>query len=184
MRVTVFNGSPRKQGNTFELTKAILEELVERGAESEEVLLFIKNILGCNNCGMCQKGDVRSYCSIPDDMTYLYPKFLESDIVIFATPIYMWNFTPCTIAFLNRLHCLCRDAGSYNLMANKKVALALTMGAEEEVASFAIGGFKEFAEYFELVYKGAISIPYAEKENIAAGQYDRNIKAFVDSLLI
>ncbi|MDR2846001.1 MAG: flavodoxin family protein, partial [Candidatus Methanoplasma sp.] len=116
MRVTVFNGSPRRNGNTSELTKAILEELVENGVESEEVLLFIKNILGCNNCGSCQKGDVRSHCSIPDDMTYLYPKFLESDIVIFATPIYMWNFTPCTIAFLNRLHCLCRKADSFNLM--------------------------------------------------------------------
>ncbi|MDR0524028.1 MAG: flavodoxin family protein [Candidatus Methanoplasma sp.] len=184
MRVTVFNGSPRRNGNTSALTSSLLETMAGRGAEAEEVMLFVKNILGCNNCGRCQSEDLPSRCSIPDDMSCLYPKFLDSDLVVFATPIYMWNFTPCTLAFMTRLHCLCRHGEpGFNLMKGKKAALALTMGDEASVASAAIAGFREFCAYFGMEYAGHISVPFADREKIASGEYLEEEAAFAGRVL-
>ena len=178
MNVTIFNGSPRKNGNTSELVKKIIS-LTLGDVEYESVSLFDKKISGCMNCGACQKGTLRSYCAIDDDMRGLYDKFLNADIIMLATPIYMWQFTPCMLAFLNRLHCLCRHSTSYNMMKGKKISVCVTLGDEPEVTEFSINGFKEFCEYFALDYLGEIIIPYAEKEKISSGNYDEEVKMFI-----
>jgi multimeric flavodoxin WrbA len=181
MRVRIFNGTPRKNGNTAALTRRIAEEFGDR-ADVKEFFLYDMNIKGCRNCGICQgpKGD--GTCSIKDDMTALYHEFLAADVVIIASPIYMWNFTACTKAFLDRLHCLFRDDGSLNLMLGKRIAVATTMGDDIYVAASAVNAVEFFCQYFECKYCGAIAIPYASKEQIARPLYRETIKDFVTSL--
>lgn len=183
MRITVINGSPRKNGNTSELVKDFVRSL-DGKADVEIIHIFDMEIKGCTNCGACQKAILEAHCTIKDDMSKLYPKFLNSDMVVLASPIYMWQFTPCTIAFLNRLHCLCHSSDfSFNAMEGKKMAILTTMGDEEEVADFAVDGLKDFCEYFKIDYKGDLRIPFAEKENIASGKYDESIQRFVEGIL-
>jgi Multimeric flavodoxin WrbA len=178
MNVTIFNGSPRKNGNTSELVKRIMARAPDNvGLES--ISLFDKKISGCMNCGACQKGPLPSYCTIDDDMRGLYDKFLSADVILLATPIYMWQFTPCMLAFLNRLHCLCRHSTPDNMMKGKKIAVCVTLGDEPEVTEFSVNGFKEFCEYFSLDYLGEIIIPYAEKEKISYGDYDEEVEMFI-----
>lgn len=184
MKVLILNGSPRKHGNTSELTKAIARDIIGRNSEPDEIMLFVKNILGCNNCGSCQKDRLPARCSINDDMIDLYQKFLDADLVILASPIYMWQMTPCAIAFLNRLHCLCGSSDFvYNEMKGKKLALALTMGDDTDVAEFAIGGIIEFCKFFMIDYKGSILIPFADREKIATGESNGDIARFLDNAM-
>lgn len=183
MKSVIFNGSPRKHGNTSELTSLISEGLSERGIPTDEVMLFGFDISGCSNCGSCQKGMSDPYCALADDMIPLYPRFLEADLVIIASPIYMWQFTPCVLAFLNRLHCLCKSSDfSYNLMKGKRIAVALTMGDDEEVADFAVGGLMEMCEFYSMEFVGDIRIPFANREKIGEGVYKDDINAFLDAV--
>ncbi|MCK9323429.1 MAG: flavodoxin family protein [Candidatus Methanomethylophilaceae archaeon] len=185
MKVTIFNGSPRKQGNTSEFTNAISKKLIEKGVKTEEIMLYTGDIRGCSHCGACQKKRLPSHCMIMDDMQSLYQMFLDSDLVILATPIYMWQFTPCTLAFMNRLHCLCESTDfSYNDMKGKKMAVILTMGDGKDVAEPSISGFTQFCEYYSIEYKGVVMAEFASKDKIVAGEYNKQIDEFVNSILL
>ena len=50
MKVTAFNGSPRKNGNTGVMINAVFEELNKEDIETEIVYLPGKNIYGCIAC--------------------------------------------------------------------------------------------------------------------------------------
>jgi len=183
MKMLIVNGSPRAEGNTSELVKQFLKNVGNK-AKAEEAHIYDMNIRGCKNCGACQKTVLKTHCTINDDMSTLYEKFLSSDIVVFASPIYMWQFTPCTLAFLNRLHSLCHSGDfSYNGMERKKIAMLITLGDEEEIADYAANGIKDFCDYFRMSYMGDIRIPFAEKERIASGEYNEKVKEFVERVL-
>ncbi|MDR1691047.1 MAG: flavodoxin family protein [Candidatus Methanoplasma sp.] len=183
MKVLIINGSPRRNGNTSELVKQFIKKIRDK-ADFEEFHIFEMDIKGCRNCGACQKDILKSHCTIDDDMRILYQKFLASDMIALASPIYMWQFTPCTLAFLNRLHCLCRSSDfAYNEMAGKKMAALITLGDEEEVADFAVNGLKDFCEFFSVDYKGDLRIPFADKDDISSGRYDVELKKFAERMM-
>jgi multimeric flavodoxin WrbA len=183
MKMLIINGSPRANGNTSELVKRF-QTAVEDKADVEEIHIFDKNIKGCMNCGACQKAILKGHCAVKDDMIGLFDKFLSSDITVIASPIYMWQFTPSTLAFLNRLHSLCHSANfSYNEMKGKKMAVLITLGDEGVVADFAVNGLKEFCEFFSIEYKGDFRIPLADKEKISSGKYDKRVKEFATNIL-
>ena len=183
MRVLIINGSPRADGNTSELVKQFRKAIGSKAAV-DEVRIYDMDIKGCRNCGACQKKTLKEHCAISDGMTPLYQKFLSSDVVVLATPIYMWQFTPCTMAFLNRLHCLCRSSDfSYNEMEGKAMAAMMTMGAEEEVADYASNGLRDLCEFFRMEHKSDLRIPFAEKERISSGEYGEKINTFAENIL-
>lgn len=182
MKIVVMNGSPRSNGNTAGLVKAIVDA-IPKDVPVEAVNLYPMRIAGCRNCGACQKGDVDGYCTIRDDMSDLYPKYLEADLVILASPIYMWQFTTCINAFMSRLHCLFRDEGDVNLAKGKRIAVAMTMGDDEFVAGSAMNALLDFCEYFQLRYVGAVAVPFASKEQIDRPLYREKVGDFVSQLL-
>ena len=55
MKVVAFNGSPRKEGNTYEALKLVCEQLEAKGIETEIVQVGIKNVRACTACGQCAK---------------------------------------------------------------------------------------------------------------------------------
>jgi len=183
MKVLVINGSPRRDGNTSELANRFLH-LIGDDAETEQIRIYGKNVKGCMNCGICQKTVLCTYCCRNDGMTRLYEKFMTADVTVIASPIYMWQFTPCVIAFLTRLHCLCHSEDfSHNLMAGKKIALLVTLGAEEEVADYAVNGLKDMCEFFSMEFKGEVRVPNANKQKIIAGEYDQKINDLIAKIL-
>ncbi|MDR3075127.1 MAG: flavodoxin family protein [Candidatus Methanoplasma sp.] len=183
MKMLLINGSPRDGGNTSELARRFTEAVGGK-ADVEEVRIFGKNIRGCSNCGACQHAVIRGHCTIDDDMSSLYPEFIAADLIVLASPIYMWQFTPCTLAFLNRLHCLCQSRDfKYNEMAGKKMAVLVTSGDEEEVADFAVNGIRDFCEFFSIDYRGDLRIPFADKGRIGSGEYDAELEKFVSEVL-
>ena len=69
MQVLAFNGSPRQNGNTSTIIRAILEGAQSAGAQTTEVRLHDINMKGCMGClgcrtdhGVCkQKDDLKPY---------------------------------------------------------------------------------------------------------------------------
>jgi len=99
VKAIVFNGSPRKNGNTEILCRHALKAIEEEGLETELVRLSDYEIKGCTACDACMKGEL---CAIKDDLMILYKKMKEADAVIFASPVYISSATPEIKALIDR----------------------------------------------------------------------------------
>lgn len=103
MKITVFNGSIHaKRGNTQLMVDAFAAGAGEAGAQVEMVFLAKKNIRPCTACMSCWTRTPGA-CPVKDDMEELLPKFIGSDIVVMATPIYVDNVTAILKLFIDRL---------------------------------------------------------------------------------
>ncbi len=104
MKVLALNSSPRSQSESK--TELMLSHLVrgmsEAGAEVEVVELRKKKINHCIGCFTCWTKSP-GHCIHKDDMTEeLYPKWLESDLVIYASPLYHFTVNATMKAFIER----------------------------------------------------------------------------------
>lgn len=104
MKVLALNSSPRSEGQSK--TGLMLNHLVkgmrEAGADVEVVDLrkkTVKNCIGCFTCWTKTPG----VCIHKDDMANeVYPKWLESDLVVCATPLYHFTVNATMKAFIER----------------------------------------------------------------------------------
>ena len=96
MKVLALNSSPRAEGQskTNLMLTPLVEGMQDAGAEVEVIELrrkTIKNCIGCYTCWTKTPGK----CIHKDDMTdELFPKWLASDMVVYATPLYNYALTP------------------------------------------------------------------------------------------
>jgi multimeric flavodoxin WrbA len=92
-------GSPRKNGNTHVLISKILESAQKEGADTKMIFLSDLIIKECDGCYSCWKGQK---CGKNDDMNNIYPLIINSDILIFGTPVYWFGPTALMKAFIDR----------------------------------------------------------------------------------
>lgn len=104
MKILAINSSPRTGGlsKTERMLNHLVEGMQEAGAEVEVVNLRerkIKNCIGCFTCWTKTPGK----CIHKDDMTKeLFPKWLKSDIVVYATPLYHYTVNAEMKRFIER----------------------------------------------------------------------------------
>jgi len=92
-------GSPRKNGNTHVLVSQILEAVCSEGISTEVIFLDDLSIKECDGCHVCWKSEK---CVKKDDMSNLYQKIIESDVIIFGTPVYWYGPTALMKGFIDR----------------------------------------------------------------------------------
>ncbi len=103
MRITVFNGSPRgEDGNTHWMVREFLKGAEEAGAEVENVFLREYDLRLCTGCFGCW-GKTPGKCVMTDDGQELVGKIPDSDVVVFATPLYVDNVTGLMKVFMDRM---------------------------------------------------------------------------------
>ncbi len=102
MKVVAFNGSPRKDGNTFRLINHVFAALNAEGVETEMVQVGGHPIHGCTACYQCfEKKDFR--CVINNDIANdCIEKMRRVDGIILASPTYFADITPELKALIDR----------------------------------------------------------------------------------
>ena len=106
-KIFVYIGSRSgKNSTTLKYINNVLNKIIESvGKENVEVDLYIttsckiNNCLGCNACfytGKCVQDN-------EDDMEVIKSKMLNSDIVIFASPVYLHNVSGDMKIFIDRI---------------------------------------------------------------------------------
>jgi multimeric flavodoxin WrbA len=103
MKIVGISGSARKGGNTEVLLDVALEEAQKNGALTDKISLGDKSIAPCDGCLGCVK---TGKCVIEDDVQEIYEKMLESEGIIWATPVYFWSMSGQTKTLMDRTYAL------------------------------------------------------------------------------
>ena len=92
MKVIAINSSPRKdKGNTAQILNPFLDGIKEKGAEVEVYYTKELKIDPCRGDMTCMR--TTGKCFLNDDMEWLIPKIANSDILVFASPLYCDGIT-------------------------------------------------------------------------------------------
>jgi len=162
MRIIGICGSPRK-GNTEFMLRTILERAEGLGAETELVLLREKDIKFCDGCHICRGGSGK--CSIDDDMNKIRNKLLETDSIIFGSPIYYDGVTGLLKNFIDRTNPI------YNKLKGKRFAFVIVgqlKGEEGEISrKFVIDFLKNVCEIHGMESSGYVFGVGLKPEEIA-----------------
>ena len=125
--IVVLNGPPRRNGNTSALVREFIKGAESTGNIVTEFFLDGMNIHGCKGC-FGGHSSRECPCVQRDDMAKIYPVVKESDVVIFATPLYYWNMSGQLRMAVDRLFAL--EEGDGNLLRGHGRSSALLMSAE------------------------------------------------------
>ena len=122
MNILILSGSPRKNGNTDLLVEAFSKGASEKHhVEVVSVHDFKVNpCMGCNAC-FTSEGNV---CVQKDDMSLIYGKLSNADMLVIASPVYFYGLSAQLKAVIDRCHNPIRD--TFHI---KKAALILVGAA-------------------------------------------------------
>ena len=100
MKILVINGSPRgEQSVTMRITRAFVEGMGETYDYIDTMRVNVKPCLGCYACWRITPGK----CVQQDDMAGILDRILESELVIWSTPLYCYSVPSNLKALYDRL---------------------------------------------------------------------------------
>jgi multimeric flavodoxin WrbA len=103
LKVLGIMGSPRIKGNTDLLIDEALRGAQAEGAEVEKIVVDKLTITPCKEYYACERD---GNCVIRDDMDTMYPKLLDADVVIVASPMFFYSISAQLKAFIDRCQAL------------------------------------------------------------------------------
>ncbi len=107
VRILGICSSPVKNSYTECILKEALNSLQADDVRTELVTLNGKTIQDCVQCNWCLlKQEEGRYCSVEDDMTELYPKIIDADGLLLATPVYLARLSGTMAVMLDRMRAL------------------------------------------------------------------------------
>jgi multimeric flavodoxin WrbA len=157
MKLLSLLGSPKPKGNTASVLDVIEGEFKAQGHEVERINVAEKDVHGCIACLNCKNTADEAGCIFKDDMVGIIDRMIESDIILFASPIYFWSVTAQMKAVIDRsfsLYTNYHKPDHASLLKGKSIALLTTGGGVYDGNAELIGtAFKNFSK--ALIMKNA-----------------------------
>ena len=97
MKTLIFNGSPRKNGETAYMIRTLQENL---GGEYKVVDAYRAQIRPCIDCRWCFD---HAGCAVKDEWQEILSYIEECDHIIIASPVYFEEVTGMLLAVMSRL---------------------------------------------------------------------------------
>jgi len=160
-------GSPRKKGNSTVLAKQVIRGAESVGAKVETVYLNGLNIKPCQGCYACKKKNSTG-CAVDDDMQPLYPKLVESDAWIIASPVYWFNMSAQTKLFMDRCFALWNEDAAINPLRNKRIAIAMSYGDSDPFNSGCVNALRSFQDAYRYAGARIVGMLYGSAEKPGA----------------
>jgi len=139
MKVLGLFGSPRRGGNTDLLLEEMLKGAQSQGAKIEKIFLSEYDISGCRECRSCE---ATGNCVIQDQMQEIYPRLMEADYIILASPIFFYGVTAQVKQMIDR--CQALWARKYVLKKSPRGKKAITRRKGWFLSVAGSGGAKVF----------------------------------------
>jgi multimeric flavodoxin WrbA len=138
-KILILKSSPREFGNSAVLADQVAKGANEAGAVVESFFLAGMDIRPCDGCDFCRDGGA---CIIEDDMQKLYPKLLQADVIVLASPIYWFTFNAQLKTCIDRWYSLWLN--QHDAFKGKKFGFVLTYGDADLYTSGAINAIHTY----------------------------------------
>ncbi|MCB2305265.1 flavodoxin family protein [Clostridium estertheticum] len=159
MKVLAFNGSPNKNGNTYEAIKAVATELKKENIEVEIIHVGNKVIRGCLACGGCSR-NMNEKCVIKnDEVNEWIQKMKEADGIILGSPVHYSAIAGTMKSFLDRAFLVTSTNGG---MLRHKVGASV-------VAVRRAGGIPTFDQLNNYINYSEMAMPTSNYWNVVFG---------------
>ncbi len=188
-KICILKASPRKKGNTYSLLKPVVDTLETKGVSCREFDLYEMEILPCLACRGCQKDWSAANCVRRDDMGPIFEAVMESDLILFASPIYAWYCTAPLKAAMDRMvYAFNKYYGAEKgpaIWAGKSVAILTTCGYKVEKGTDLFEeGVKRYCKHSGLHYIGMLAERHlGYDQTFMDDEKRRHAVAFAEGLL-
>jgi multimeric flavodoxin WrbA len=165
-KILALLGSPRKKGNSASLSEKIIEGAESVGWKSEKIFLHDLNISPCRACYACQKSADKG-CAVDDDMQLLYPKLIEAEAWIIASPVYWFTMSAQTKLFMDRCFALLvydEKSGAYDKVnfRGKRIAIAMSYNDPDPFKSGCVNALHTFQDAFRYAQAHIVGMVYGQ----------------------
>lgn len=123
--ILILSSSPRPNGNSRALCTALMQGALSVGHTAELLNVAALQIHPCDGCEYCYQHS--NQCVIRDDMDLVWEKIDQSDVLVFASPIYFFHFSAQLKVVIDRLY------ARYRTMHPTESVLLLTSADRESV---------------------------------------------------
>jgi multimeric flavodoxin WrbA len=105
MRATIFDGSRSDDGFLTDIQSVVVNELSSNGWDTESLTLREMKITHCVGCFQCAT-TTPGLCRFNDDGRAVARKFIQSDLVVFLSPVTFGGYSSQLKKALDRMICL------------------------------------------------------------------------------
>lgn len=179
MNVTVLFGSPRRKGNTKKLLDYLLDGLKRKGYDIKVLYLNDVNIRPCQGCLKCLKdGD----CKIKDDMRDIRKYILDSDLLVFASPVYWFSVSAQLKLVIDRMISF-MDTSYNSRIKGKKAITLMTSGADEkDVMDASLIMFRKTFDLLGIKYIGHVEAKGCDEGKAAISKAKKTVEKLLESI--
>jgi multimeric flavodoxin WrbA len=180
MHVVVLFGSPRKEGNTIQLVKTFSQTMQARGHDMRTIYLNDLNIRPCQGCLACMPKGV---CRIDDDMKDVRKHMTDSDLIVYATPVYWFGPSGQLKLVMDRSFAFF-DKDYNSRIAGKKAVTIMTCGDEDkETCGPSIEMFKRTLNLLGVSYVGSVEATGCEQEWVVRESFQEETRRLAGSIV-
>ncbi len=150
MKIVVLEGSPHKKGSSNMLAEQFIKGATEAGHDVrvlDVAHMAVHPCQGCDKCGM------NGECVYKDDNYIIWDALLETDMVVFVTPIYYFGMSAQMKMVIDRFY-------SYTIKLSEKHLKAVLITAAwddgDDVMPYTENHYKKLCRYMNFENCGTI----------------------------
>ena len=166
-QILILKGSPREKGNSATLADRLAAGAKDAGAQVESIYLHSLDIRPCDACDLCK--DPGSGCGIEDDMQPRYPKLVEADAIVLASPIYWFTFSSQLKLCMDRWYAF--QSSRYQEIKDKPFGIILPYGDTDLYSSGGINAIHTFESMARFLHGELAGIVHASLDE--AGEAEK-----------
>jgi multimeric flavodoxin WrbA len=173
MKVVAFNGSPKKEGNTYHAIELVAGKLREENIEVEIIHVGNKVIRGCMACKNCFK-TLDERCIFKDEVNDWIQKMKEADGIILGSPTHTAAIAGTMKCFLDRAFYV---TGANNNMLRHKVGASVVVARRS-------GGVSAFNQLNNFLNYSEMMIPTSNYWNVIHGSKPGEVLQDIEGICI
>lgn len=175
IKCSIITGSLRNNGNTEIMSYYFMKKIREGNICTEIINLSNNNVQPCKDCGFCKEN---GYCILNDDMDGIIEKIKDTNILVFATPVYWGGMTGSMKCFIDRL------GFYYEKITDVKYGCLLVNSEYESNLNLIGDHFSIIFKYLGLEYLGMLSVSgMKNKGDMENDTYVKKILDFANEII-
>jgi len=169
MKIVTFTSSPRSESNSSILAEYVVKEALINNSSATVTTINLSNlnIPYCKACFKCHN-EIKGKCFESEKFNELSAVIFESDILVFASPIYFFDISGQMKVFLDHWNAI-SEQPLLDKLKNKKAVLVFTYydtNIEDSGVMNAIRTFQDAFRFIGIDYVGSVFTAISSTESL------------------